>query len=62
MQIPKRLAGAIEDFLRLETAGGIMLFAAAVAALAMANSPAARLAVESRLGILCGSTIAGLAG
>ena len=38
-----RLAGAIADFLRLEAASGILLFAAAVLAMLLANSPGAAL-------------------
>jgi len=37
----KRIADALSDFLKLEAAGGILLGAAALAALALANSPAA---------------------
>src|SRR6185503_1779882 len=39
----RRAVGALAEFLRLEAAGGILLMAAAVAAMVLANSPAARL-------------------
>jgi NhaA family Na+:H+ antiporter len=41
--LPGRIAGSVADFLRLEAASGILLFAAAVAAIALANSPGAAL-------------------
>ena len=39
----RRVVAAINQFLQLEAASGILLFAAAAAAMVMANSPAARL-------------------
>ena len=50
---PSRLASTVRDFIRLESAGGLILIIAAVAAMAAANTP-----LRSVYGMLLDVTLA----